>query len=124
MSRHCVQLNGKLLISDLPPIMTPGRILIPVRAIANSLGATVEWDPDEKTVTITRGETVIVITIEEEEITVNGVIHPMDVPAQIFAGRTFVPLRFVAQALSDDVIWNPVAKQVIIISRNANPEQE
>ena len=43
-------------------------------------------------------------------------LHP-DVPAQIIGGRALVPLRFVAEALGAEVIWDEQTKSVIITSR-------
>ena len=38
----------------------------------------------------------------------------MDVGAQIFAGRAFVPVRFVATALGEDVRWDAEARTAFI----------
>jgi len=38
---------------DSPPIIVNGRTLVPIRAISESFGAEVEWNPETSTVTIT-----------------------------------------------------------------------
>jgi hypothetical protein len=114
MSRHRVLVNGHPLESDLPPVIIEGRILIPVRAVSVALDADVVWDAVYNTITITRDDVEVILVIDEEGITVNGEPFSMDVPAQIFANRTFVPLRFIAIALGDDVEWNPLAGEAYI----------
>jgi len=114
MSRHRVLVNGNPLESDLPPVIIEGRILIPVRAVSVALDADVVWDAVYNTITITRDDIEVILVIDEDGITVNGEPFSMDVPAQIFANRTFVPLRFIAIALGDDVEWNALAGEAYI----------
>jgi len=103
--RICV--NGKFLDYDVPPVIKEGRTLIPVRAVTRGLGADVDWDEETKTVTITRGEVTIMLKLDTAEYKVNGEKFIMDVPAQLICNRTFVPLRFIAQALGDAVNYDP-----------------
>jgi len=57
---------------------------------------------------------VIVLTIGESTMLVNGISQTIDAPPVIVSGRTFVPVRVVAQALGGDVAWNPSEKKVTI----------
>ena len=60
------------------------------------------------------------------KITVNGQQVEMDVeaPPFIYNDRTYVPLRFVSEALGADVDWDNKTKTVIINSKNNNTLQE
>lgn len=49
-----VEINGKPLAMDVDPINVNGRVLVPVRAIAEALECKVDWDGDTQTVKITR----------------------------------------------------------------------
>jgi hypothetical protein len=51
-----VKVNGKVIETDVDPININGRVLVPVRAVAESLGCTVEWDGTTQTVSITKGQ--------------------------------------------------------------------
>jgi hypothetical protein len=82
------------------------RTIVPLRAIFERLGATVEWDEATQTVTATKGTTVIKLTIGETEATVNGKVTTLAVPAVKINSRTFVPLRFVSEALGAEVGWD------------------
>jgi len=53
-----VTLNGQPLYFDVPPVLTDGRVLLPLRVIFDQLGAAVEWEGTEKKATVTRDDTV------------------------------------------------------------------
>lgn len=107
-----VKVKGKEIKFDVPPVIKEGRTLIPVRAIMNGLGAEVKWDEAAKTVTVTKGDVTVVITLGSNVISVNGVEQAIDVPAQLISNRTFVPVRFVAQALKMNVAWDEETETV------------
>ena len=92
------------------------------------MDAQVYWDEVEQKITITRDEDGIKIVIEllvgETTIFVNGEAQEMDVPAQIFVDRAFVPVRFVATALGDSVRWDAEARTAFIESKRFAGEEE
>ena len=100
-----VTVNGKTLTFDSAPIVQQGRTLVPLRAIFEALGATVDWQPAAKTVTATKNDTVIQLIVGGQAYK-NGQEVTLDVPAKIINGRTLVPLRFVSEALGATVDWN------------------
>ncbi|OIQ60975.1 hypothetical protein MOTE_05040 [Moorella thermoacetica] len=102
-ARVHVRLHGQEVDWAVPPVIKEGRTLVPVRALCNGLGAAVDWDPDTRTITITRGDTVIKLALDSRVFTVNGQVRELDVPAQLISNATFVPLRFVSQALGEKV---------------------
>ena len=102
------QNSGATLIMDAIPQLEDGRTLVPIRFIAEGLGADVLWDKETQTVTIKLDEQVISLTIGE-------LGDGMDVPARLFDGRTMVPLRFVAERLGAIVTWDSVTESIEII---------
>ncbi|RJX19277.1 MAG: hypothetical protein C4575_08875 [Desulforudis sp.] len=111
-----VLLDGKPRSFDVPPVMEQGRVLVPMRAIFQALGAELEWDGATETVTATRGRTTVILTIGSRTVFKNGSPVVLDVPAKIINGRTVVPLRFVSEALGAGVDWDAVAQTVTISS--------
>ena len=115
-----IKVRGMNLKFDVPPVIKEGRTLIPVRAIMNGLGAAVEWNAEEKTVTITREDKIIVLNLLPDPdtgkftATVNGEAIELDVPAQLISNRTFVPLRFVAQTLGEAVNYDEETGEIDI----------
>ncbi len=109
-----IKVRGNPLISDLPPVIRDGRTLIPVRAVIMGLGALVEWDAEERKITVSKGDITIVLYADEYIFYVNGVKKELDVPAQLISNRTFVPLRFLAMALNIPVDYDEDNDEVII----------
>lgn len=112
-----VSVDGKKLDTDVAPVITDGRTLVPMRAIFEVLGADIEWDDAEKTVSATKNDTFIKLTVGKNEMTVNGRTVRLDVPATIRNGRTMVPIRAVSEALGVDVEWYSDVKTVAVNSK-------
>ena len=81
------------------PVIKEGRLLIPVRAIMEALGADVKWDGEKRTVIIKKGDVTIELPVDKRVALVNGKEVILDVPAGITNNRVIVPLRFIAEAL-------------------------
>ncbi|KIQ94708.1 tyramine oxidase [Anoxybacillus thermarum] len=97
--------NGKIMQTDVPPIMVQNRILVPFRAIAQSTGATVHWDAATRFVTVQKNKKTIILQVQSATATINGQPVALDVSPFIHQGRTFVPIRFVSEALDANVQW-------------------
>ena len=107
-------LNGEHLTNDVTPIIKGGRTMLPIRLVAETLGATVAWNEAEQSVTIGKGNTEIVIYIGQAFALVNGDPVSLDAPACIQDDRTYLPVRFVAENLGADVVWDATAQTVTI----------
>ena len=105
----------------MPYATASQRTMVPIRFISEKLGATVTWDGKTKTITITQGSNVIKMTLGSKSYTLNGAKKTMDAAPEVMAnyGRTFVPIRFVAEALGKDVEWDQTNKLVIIAPADA-----
>lgn len=109
--------NDEVLESDVPPRIVESRTLVPIRIISEALGATVHWDAAQKRVLIDGPRGRIALTIGQVEALIAEEAMTLDVAPQIFGGRTFVPLRFVAEALGADVHWDDPTRTVIVTLR-------
>ncbi|MBR6823555.1 MAG: hypothetical protein IKM70_00610 [Firmicutes bacterium] len=112
-----VDVNGKAVASDVAPVIKASRTFLPVRLIAENLGAKVEWNNDAQTVTITKGDTVIVLTVGSTTVLVNGQPAELEAPVFIENSRTYLPVRFIAEKLGADVEWNGATNEVTITGR-------
>lgn len=112
-SLHIV-IETEFLDMDVKPIIENGRALVPIRAIAEKLGFTVEWVSEKQTVIIKAAETIIQLNINEKRSLVNSQEVDLDVPATIIAGRTFVPIRFVSENLGRNVVYDKWMETPII----------
>ena len=116
-----VTLNGsKIDFADQEPVIVEGRTLVPLRAIFEALGASVEWDENTNTVFSQKGTTTISLTIGSNILYRNGEQKVLDVPAQIMNDRTMVPARAVAEAYGIDVDWDGDSQTVMLTEKPAN----
>lgn len=103
------------LYDNALPYIENNSVMIPIRAIAEALGADVGWESSDKTVTID-GTVNVSFVIGSSEAVVDGETTELEASAVIAAGRTYVPLRFAAEALGADVDWDEENYAVTITS--------
>jgi cyclophilin family peptidyl-prolyl cis-trans isomerase len=95
--------------------------MVPLRAIFEALGATVDWDPATMAATAVKGNTTVVLKIGSLDPTINGIVNHLDVAGKIVDGRTLVPLRFISQAFGAKVLWNSTTSTARISNPNNLP---
>jgi len=83
-----------------PPVLVAGRVLVPLRAVAEVLGFAVSWDRQSRSIGLSKNETKLVLMIGKKKAVVNSQVINLDVAPRIINGRTLVPLRFVSRALN------------------------
>ncbi len=110
MADVSVKLNGDSLKFDAKPFIENDRTLVPMRKIFEAVGATVVWDDSTRTAVASRvkngEETYVAIQADSVKAFINSEEKILDVPAKIVDDRTFVPLRFVIEALGEKVEWD------------------
>lgn len=80
--------------------------LVPMREFFQKLGANLKWDAKTKTILATTNEKTIQLVIDQKTAKINGEDHGLLVEPKIINDQTYVPLRFIAEALTYDVDWN------------------
>lgn len=121
-----VTVDGVPLQFDVEPTIVSGRTMVPMRAIFEALGATVEWIGDEQKIVAKSKdefgfEDTMELWINKTEVNVYGyrgvgMSIELDVPPMIINGRTMVPTRFVAESMGATVNWIAATSTVEIIS--------
>lgn len=96
------------------------RTFVPVRFVAERLGAEVGWENDTQTAVITKGSHTIRMKVGELTYTLDGVEKKLDVPAEFTPSvnnefRTMVPVRFVTEALGYQVEWDQARNLAVVI---------
>ncbi|WP_336759065.1 CotH kinase family protein [Paenibacillus sp. USHLN196] len=113
-----VTLDGKSIIfPDQDPLQQSGRVMVPLNAILEAMGAEVTWDKTAKTVTAILNDQSLVLKIGSSTASVNGETLEMDTPAIIQNSRTLVPVRFISEGLGLTVDWDQTAAQVSLTSK-------
>jgi outer membrane protein TolC len=89
-----------------------------MRGIFETLGATLDWDAQNRIAKATKGDMNISVEIGSYFAKKNGQVIQLDVQPIIQDGRTMVPLRFVSEALGADVQWSGDTRTVTITTAN------
>lgn len=116
-----VVVDGKPVVSDPPAVITDsGSTMLPFRSIFNALGVgdeSIKWNPNSKSIEIHQGDRYIFLLIGNTGALVNDGFITLNAVPYIGNGRTFVPVRFVSEALGADVQWIKETKTVVITSQ-------
>lgn len=96
-----ILVNNEMETLDVAPYVKDSRTYVPLRALAQSFGAEVNWDEKTGEITVDGNGTKVVLEVGKTTYTVNDNEKTMDVAPELdsAAGRTLVPVRFVAEAL-------------------------
>lgn len=111
-----VYVGGQSLTSDVPAAVINGRTLVPMRAITEKLGATVQWNQATGTATVQLGPDEIVVTKDSDVAMVNGQQVTLAVAATIVNGRFMLPLRFLGESVGKQVDFHPGVSGTAVIS--------
>ena len=98
--------NGEEKSFNPAPIIKNGSTLVPMRGFFEALGCEVEWDNETRTAIGRRDGIEVKLPIGNSVATVNGRQKQLAVAAQLIKGSTFIPLRFVGEALGEEVVWD------------------
>lgn len=119
-----IVVNGqKITLPDAQPFIdAQSRTQVPLRFVSEALGAKVGWDSKNQKVTVKLDGKNVVLYIGKKEYQVDGVTKKMDTGALLKQNRTFVPIRFVSEALGASVKWESVIRTVYINTDGKTPE--
>jgi len=120
INNKIIYIDDKPVEIDTPPLLIEGRTYLPIRYIAEPIGAKVLWDGSEKKVTIILKSNIIELWIGKNIAKVNGYntyidVNNSKVAPMIINGRTMLPIRFVAENLGCYVEWDGKDNKITII---------
>lgn len=102
-----VYVNDNQVFPDSEPMIVNGRTLVPIRSVAEAMGYKVGWVGEEQKVVISNDETTLEVIIGSNVAYKNSTEEIiLDVPAEIYSDRTYLPLRAVGEALGAKVEWD------------------
>lgn len=108
-----IYIGDERLELDVPAYITNDVTKLPLRAISEIFGADVYWNGAEKAVTIELGSDRLFMRIGDKRMMVNGYAVPLSSAPEISNGRTFVPLRDIAQIFGiDEMNWDSETRTV------------
>lgn len=106
--------NGKETTLAVAPYSVSGVTMLPFRFLGESLGAKVDYDAASKQITMTLQGKTIELVIGNPTALVDGQPVALKHAPEAIKGVTFVPLRFVAEALGATVSSDKTGKKITI----------
>lgn len=110
-----VAVNGKFIEmeDDLIKIKN-GRTFVKLKVISNELSDSVKWDKDKREIEISKGSFIINMKISDKNYKIGEKMMQMDTEPFIYKDRAYVPLRFIAEAFDEKVVWDKDNKVILI----------
>lgn len=105
VGEDALELNQTKLTLDQEPILENDRLLLPVRSLMEALGGHVEWMADTRTVVAVAADQTVVLQIDHSLAFTSGEQQELDAAARIIDDRTYVPARFVSEALGAEITY-------------------
>ncbi|QZY55238.1 stalk domain-containing protein [Crassaminicella profunda] len=113
-----IQVDGKKVLTDQQPYLENSRTFVPIRFIAEALDVeAVSWDNHTQTAMLKHNEKTLYLPMGSKSASINGINMELDAPINVYKGRTFVPVRFVAEAFNCNVEWNAYTHTVDIYTK-------
>ncbi|OMF87587.1 stalk domain-containing protein [Paenibacillus sp. FSL R7-0273] len=112
-----VVLNSEVVKFQVPPIQQNGSVLVPFRALFEAMGLKVDWDPKTQTIKGSKPGTLIKLTVGSTTAEINGNQKKLTVAPSIINSSTYVPLRFIGEAVGAKVNWLADIQAVIIYTK-------
>ena len=101
-----VFLNGKHILFDTQPEFINDRVSVPIRKIAEAMGAEIEWYPTGNSAMVQLKDKAIYIPNNEFWILVNNEQYYLDIATYMKDNRLFIPLRSFAEIFGCEVSWD------------------
>ena len=98
------------------PRMIGGRVMVPLRGVVERLGGDIKYEAASKVITGAHSGTSnqFRLRIGSSEGLLNGKQMVLDAPPRVIGGVTYVPLRFVSEAMGAQVSWDNARRTVVI----------
>lgn len=115
--------DGEEIELAAPPTVINDTTLLPLRFIGDQVvGALTEWDATTKTVTITKEDTRVVVTIGSKIATVDGMALELIAAPEIINDTTLLPLRFISEAFNIPIEYDSETKTITLTKEQLGEE--
>lgn len=107
-----------------PMIDESGRILLPLRKVAEAIGVDVAYHQADRSITLSGEEQKVQLTVDDLEMQVGDKEEQLDCAPKVIAGRTYVPARAVFESFGYQVQWNSYGRSVYLQKIEFPSEQQ
>lgn len=112
--------NGETITLDVPATLINGFTMVPVRFVSDGLGASVDYNSIQNTVTLAYGTRIIVLWPGSTIAKVDNTPITLAKAPVVKDGRTLVPIRFVSECFGAKVDFISVTAPITITVDSAD----
>jgi len=116
IGKKSIRIDSKTVTIDQAPVLENNTTMVPVRFVAEALGARVEWLGDRRLVRVYGNGQFVQLGIGEPIASIGGAVVRTAAPPKLSGGRTMVPLRLIAEAMGWRVDWEASGRSVVLSS--------
>jgi internalin A len=109
-----ITVNGKAVDLGDEIMYAGGVSSAPLRSLAETIGAEVQWDGSTRSITVSRDENELVFTLGSKDVIVNGKREKLPMSVEAFYEKSYVPIRFLVEKLGGKVEWEKPSQTVKI----------
>jgi hypothetical protein len=114
-----IQIDGRSVNSDVPPVVTASRQYLPLRAVTAQLGGRVSYDKKTRAIIVVRGADRLKLHLGKQTAILNGkTMHLTHAPFAV-RGRTMVAAKTIERALGPKVQYNPRKSTIDVVTAEA-----
>ncbi|MGB5822674.1 MAG: copper amine oxidase N-terminal domain-containing protein [Proteocatella sp.] len=99
------------------PYIKNGYTMLPVRALAEALGLSSNWDNTNKVATFSNEQKIAAVKLGGSELIVNGTPIKLAVPAEVKNGTTMIELRSLATGFGVNIEWDNTQKTATVMNK-------
>jgi hypothetical protein len=111
-----LRVDGQRMLSDVPPVTTAKTAYVPLRAIAETLGADTNYDPRTGVIELIRADNTMRLRVGDRGATLNGKKLTLKSAPFSVRGRTMVPLQVIARAFKTHVRYDTAHAQIDVLT--------
>lgn len=110
-----IHADGVIVDTEFAPFIENGYTYLAVRTMGDIVSAEdIEWNGEERSVTMTSGDMEVKLTVGSDKIYADGALLYADAAPTIRDDRAYLPLRVVSNAFGAEVRWDGGTKTVFI----------
>lgn len=116
-----IQIDGRRVSSDVPPVTTSHQAFLPLRAVTSKLGARVSYDKKTRSILVVRGADRLKLHLGRQTAVLNG--KPMQLSHAPFAvrGRTMLAARSLERTLGPKVRYDARKSTIDVVTTAPAP---
>lgn len=115
-SQVSIKINGQTTSVDPPAKLEKGAVLVPLRGVLENLHAIVTYNAEKQQIIVQQGGRTFLLGMNLPIATLNQIEIPLSAAPKAENGRTYVPLRSLAELFGYQVQWQGATKTVLINS--------